>query len=413
MGAEGGRGILIAIAGSVLGVAATSFTITTSVLATASSTYGPRLVRNFMADRRNQYVLGSFGMSFLYALMVLRSVRDTMDVGAAFVPSLAINIAIVFAVINVILLIYFIHHIAESIQISTLISRVRDDLIRSIESLYPLEEKLDNNKHQQNNSESTRDEFADALPDIQPNRVRTDRDGYVTWIDYSAIVKRAHEHDALVKLLIQPGDYVFLGMEVAQVWQRTEDDKPHITWPLVGINVAETRTPYQDIRYAVQQPVDITIRALSPGINDPYTAINAMRGLGSGLTRLCQRQNAEAVMFDADSKPRLHKKTITIEHMLDSVFRTLRANVINSVDATMAVLELADDILSTTERDSYRNIVLRSVAQIDDAFMDSSAPEADKQIIKNATEQITLTHSGDSASTPHSPAHVEQREKEQ
>lgn len=412
MGAEGGRGILIAIAGSVLGVAATSFTITTSVLATASSTYGPRLVRNFMADRRNQFVLGSFGMSFLYALIVLRSVRDTMDVGAAFVPSLAINIAILFAVLNVILLIYFIHHIAESIQISTLISRVRDDLIRSIESLYPLEEKLDDNKNQQNNSESTCNEFADALPDIRPNRVRIDRDGYVTWIDYGAIVKRAREHDALVKLLIQPGDYVFLGMEVAQVWQRTEDDEPHITWPLVSINIAETRTPYQDIRYAVQQPVDITIRALSPGINDPYTAINAMRGLGSGLTRLCQRQNAEAVMFDDDSQPRLHKKTITIEHMLDSVFRTLRSNVVNSVDATMAVLELADDILSTTERDSYRNIVLRSVAQIDDAFMDSSAPEADKQIIKNATEQISMSHSGDSVSTPHSPAHVEQREKD-
>lgn len=408
MGAEGGRGILIAIAGSVLGVAATSFSITTSVMATASSTYGPRLVRNFMADKRNQFVLGSYGLSFLYSLMVLRSIRGASDMGEAFVPSLAINIAVLFAITNVILLIYFIHHIADSIQISTLISRVRDDLIRSIESLYPIEEKYDDDSDEKNIDKPERDDFTDALPDIHPNYVRAETDGYITWIDHDAIVNRASEHDALVKLLVQPGDYLFMGMVVAHVWQRTSDDEKRITWPLISINTAQTRTPYQDIRYAVQQPVDITIRALSPGINDPYTAVNALHGLGSGLTRLIQRQNADAVLFGRQNHPRLHKKTITIEHMLDSVFRTLRSNVIQSVDVTMAVLDMASDILDTTDRDSYRNITLRAVAQINDAFMDSNAPEADKQIIKNATEQIIQQHDVKEPETAHFPAAVEE-----
>ncbi len=397
MGAEGGRGILTAIAGSMLGVAATSFSITTAVLATASTTYGPRLVRNFMADNRNQFVLGSFAATFLYALTVLRSVRDLTDTGSAFVPSISINAAILFSIINVILLIYFIHHIAESIQISTLVSRVRDDLIKSIESLYPI-------NRDESEQEPARTEFSEALPDEQPLKVLARSDGYVTWIDYEAMTGRAEDHDALVKLLVQPGDYVFLGKAVAEVWQQGDGKRFSDTdWPLISINTEESRTPYQDIRYAVQQPIDITIRALSPGINDPYTAVNAIGGLSSGLTRLCQRENDDTILYDDAGKPRIHKRTIAIEHMLDSTFRTLRSNVIRSVDATMAVLDMAQSILETTTRESYRNIVLKAVDSIDDAFIDSEAPDSDKGIIKNATAQLIRDNSPVSDEQVHSP----------
>ena len=384
LGAEGGRGILIAIAGSVLGVAATSFSITTSVMATASSTYGPRLVRNFMSDARNQFVLGSFGASFLYALIVLRAIRDASDIGSVFVPSLSINLAIIFGVFNVVLLIYFIHHIADSIQISTLVSRVRDDLIRSIESLYPLEKK--------DKPAAVMIADTDALPDSLPVRVDSRVDGFLTWIDYDDMVLSAKEHAAIVRLLVQPGDYVYLGRPIAEIWQDEPLDETEIPWPLTHINTAQTRTPYQDIRYAVQQPVDITIRALSPGINDPYTAINAIRGLSSGLTRLSMRENADSVLLDSRHHPRVHKKTIAIEHMIASTFRTLRGNVVRSIDATLAVFELAEQVLATASRDSYKNIVIKEAQNIADAFEESNATKDDKFIIKNAVEQITLSN---------------------
>lgn len=396
LGADGGRGILTAISGSVLGVAATSFTITTSVLATASSTYGPRLVRNFMADRRNQFVLGSFVLSFLYALMVLRAVRDSGDIGSIFVPSIAINIAILFAILNVIVLIYFIHHIAESIQISTLISRVRDDMVKSIESLYPLNKELKDKPNQ------TTEEPDAELPSEDPQLLRATQDGFIQWIDYESLTNQAVNNNARIKMLVQPGDYVFLGMVVAHIWQPAQIDSAGVPWPLHTITISQTRTPYQDIRYAIQQPIDITIRALSSGINDPYTAINALGGLSSGLTRLCQRDNARAVVA-VDGTPVLYKRTITIEHMLESTFRTLRSNVISSVDATMAVLDLAQKILETTQRDSYRNIVIKAVHLIDDAFIDSNAPQADKTIIKNATEQIIRDHAIEAEDISHSP----------
>ena len=407
MGADGSRGILVAIAGSVLGVAATSFSITTSVLATASSTYGPRLVRNFMTDNRNQFVLGSFGASFIYCLMVLRTVRDASDIGTQFVPSLAINFAILFGILNVILLIYFIHHISASIQISTLISRVRDDLTRSIESLYPIDE-TEHDQTAAKDDQPKRQRFAEALPATEPHAVLTNADGFVTWIDFNAMLRRATEHDALVKLEVQPGDYVFKGMVIAKVWQR--DGKDDQDWPRLSINNDQTRTPYQDIRYAMQQPVDIAVRALSTGTNDPYTAINAIRGLTSGMTRLVVRSNVDSVLFDKENQPRLHIKTITIEHMIDSVFRTLRGNVIGSIDATMAVIELGQKVLETTDRDSYRQIVLKAIRSIDEAFADSNAPGADKQIISGVIAQLEAEHTIEQGNMPHEPGSFEKAE---
>ena len=125
LSADGGRSILTTIGTSMLTVAGTSFSITISVLATTSSTYGPRLVRNFMADRSNQFVLAMFTSTFLYCLIVLRSVRTASMTGSAFVPTLGVHLAVLLAVVDVAVLVYFIHHIATSVQITTLQKRCR------------------------------------------------------------------------------------------------------------------------------------------------------------------------------------------------------------------------------------------------------------------------------------------------
>lgn len=390
---EDARSILTVLAGSVLGVAATSFSITTSVLATASSTYGPRLVRNFMSDKRNQFILGSFGASFIYAIVVLRSI-DTNNGG--FIPSLSIDMGIFFGIVNVALLIYFIHHIADSIQISTLISRVRDDLIRSVRALYaeqPPETVLELEEKGVSDVKVTDNHgFSTTLPVTKKHIVTARNDGYISYVDLSSMVDQAQQKGQVIKLLIQPGDHVYRRQPILYVWfdnEIAEDQRSTATeWTHDHIKTSTTRSPRDDIRYAVQQPVDITIRALSPGINDPFTAINALQGLGAGLSRLVELHNMPAVLFDQDKVARIFKHTITIEHLLESTFRTLRSNVAGSVDATLEVLSLADTLLTVTEISSYRRIILRSVGSISDAFMESSAPGMDKQIIKNAADQV-------------------------
>lgn len=131
VGESGSRDLLGAIAGSMLTVASTTFSITIAVLALSSSTYGPRLVRNFMADRGNQLVLGIFVATFLYSLLVLRAIREIDGGGEGyFVPHLAVNVAVMLAVLSIGVLVYFIHHISDSVQVWTLADQVRVDLAR-------------------------------------------------------------------------------------------------------------------------------------------------------------------------------------------------------------------------------------------------------------------------------------------
>jgi uncharacterized membrane protein len=120
LSASGGRSILTTIGTSMLTVAGTSFSITISVLATTSSTYGPRLVRNFMADRANQLVLAAFTSTFLYAIVVLRSVHTAIEDTDAFVPVIAVHVAVLMGVVDVAVLVFFIHHIATSVQVTSL-----------------------------------------------------------------------------------------------------------------------------------------------------------------------------------------------------------------------------------------------------------------------------------------------------
>lgn len=399
IGVDGARSILTALAGSVLGVAATSFSITTSVLATASSTYGPRLVRNFMGDRRNQFILGSFGAAFLYAIMILRSIRDSSDVGGIFIPAVSVDIAILAGIVNVALLIYFIHHISDSIQISTLISRVRDDLIRSVRALYseqPADTAIELEMKGVSDVKVAHDHAKSTdLPNEKPIKLRARGDGYVTYIDFDWLLEEAKRQCKVVKLLVQPGDFIYRRQPIVHVWfdgaQEEFDKEEEFSWVLDAISTSTTRSPHDDIRYAIQQPVDITIRALSPGTNDPYTAINALQGLGSGLVRLVELHNMPSVMYDGEN-PRVFKHTITIEHLIESTFRTLRSNVVGSVDATLEVLYLADTLLNITDISSYRRIILKAVASVSDAFMESSSPGLDKQIIKNAADQVIKKH---------------------
>ena len=137
LSATGSRSLLTTVGGSMLGVAATSFSITISVLATTSSTYGPRLVRNFMADRGNQLVLAVLTSSFVYCLVVLRAVRSEADGVGDFVPTVSVHVAVLIALLDVAVLVYFIHHIATSVQVTSLQQRVGRELDAVVELLYP------------------------------------------------------------------------------------------------------------------------------------------------------------------------------------------------------------------------------------------------------------------------------------
>ena len=134
-GAQGASTLLGAIAGSMITIAGVVFSMTLVALSIASSQLGPRLLQGFMRDATNQVVLGTFVSTFLYCLLVLRTIRREIEV--AFVPHMSVTLGVLLAVASVAVLIYFIHHVSVSIQADEVIARVCRELFDGIDRLFP------------------------------------------------------------------------------------------------------------------------------------------------------------------------------------------------------------------------------------------------------------------------------------
>ncbi|MGJ0118680.1 DUF2254 domain-containing protein [Williamsia sp. MIQD14] len=352
VGVSGSRDILGAIGGSMLGVAATAFSITVSVLATASSTYGPRLVRNFMNDRGNQFVLGTFGATFLYSLMVLRSIRDKSMENGQFVPDIAVNVAVVLAVLDVAVLVYFINHIAGSIQVSTLSARVRSELVDVVDALYP-EQQPD-------------DARPATFPDGDAKRVLAESSGFVIDIDEDALLSLAHRHQCVIETLVRPGDHVVAGEHLVRVTPPSAVDRLRVG-VRKAIDLGDTRTPLHDVQFAVQQLVEMAVRALSPSTNDPYTAHNALNELATGMVPLVAREAPWLGRVDGEDTVRLIVTRVPAAELIDDIFDAVRTYALAASVAMSAAILLARRIGVAAVEPDVREAVLRHLALIEAA----------------------------------------------
>ena len=258
LSASGGRALLSTIGGSMLTVAGTTFSITISVLATTSSTYGPRLVSNFMSDRANQFVLAVFTSTFLYCLVVMRTVHTEVDDTSAFVPVIAVHVAVLLGIADVGVLVFFIHHIAKSVQITSLQHRVKTDLDAAAALVYP------------------RDPDARAVtePLDSPRAavsVRSTTDGYVQAVDLNKLARLAKEKDVVLDLVAMPGVYAIVDDVLVTSTGAVDDDDIRSSFTF-----GNSRTTAQDVAFATQQLVEVAVRGLSSGSNDPYTGVSSL-----------------------------------------------------------------------------------------------------------------------------------------
>ncbi len=339
LGVSGSRGILVAVGGSVLGVAATTFSITMSVIATASSTYGPRLVRNFMADRSNQRVLGLFVATFVYCLMVLRRVQDASD-GITFVPHVAVYGALVLALASIAGLVYFLHHISDVIQVSTLVRRVRTELERAVEGLY---------------TAGSSDRVPAAPLAGATAVVLAERSGFVTTVDGPGLVAAAADV-GVAELIAGPGTHVLVGEPLARV---SGDGDAMAKAVLDHVHVGATRTPAQDVPFAVQQMVEMAVRAVSPSTNDPYTARNVVEELASGLVPALRGGDPGPGWVDGDGVVRLVWQLPSGAELVDLVFDDLRVYAASDPAVVRAALGLAGRLLRVAHPEAEARIRLQ------------------------------------------------------
>ncbi|MHB2211478.1 DUF2254 domain-containing protein [Methylobacterium sp. CM6257] len=339
-GAEGARALLSAVASSTIGVAGTTFSITIAALTLASGQMGPRLLRNFTRDARNQIVLGIFLGTFAYALMVLRTVRTVQE--SPFVPHLAISGAIALALLSLGTLVWFVHHIATSINVETVIDAVHHDLRDAVEA---------------RTLEAADVQAPAELPGGGP--VAIAEGGYLQALDTAGLADWAHERGIVIVLRIRPGDYVPSGFPVAFLSASVEGAGDAVARALT---FGRRPAALQDLEYSVRQLVEIAARALSPGINDPMTAGSVLDHLGDALCRIAPRHLPTGAVT-RDRRVVLVHPVTDYDGLCDAMFHMIRQNATGSVHVLARLLDVLARV-AEVERLADRLVVLHRHADL-------------------------------------------------
>ncbi len=376
LGPSGSRAILSAIAGSMVTVATTAFSITIVALQLASSQFGPRLLRSFMQDTGNQIVLGTFISTFVYSLMVLRTINGVEN--DEFVPHLAVTIGLGLAIASVGVLIYFIHHSASSIQVDQIIKQVGNDLDGAIDRLFP--ERIG-----RNTSKHLEEESLAAIPtDFERIAcpIKTIASGYIQTINDNQLMQIATENNLLLRIQQRPGRFVVKGSEIVRVFPEEKVNKKLAVQINDAFVLGSQRTEQQDVEFPIDQLVEIAVRALSPGINDPFTAIRCIDQLSAALCHLAQREIPSSYRYDDYNQLRIIAEPISFADATDAAFNQIRQYGKSSVAVTMRLLEAIAAIAPFTHRTPDRNTLQRHADMIERGSQEGIAEELDYKNVK-------------------------------
>jgi uncharacterized membrane protein len=341
---DGARAVLSTIAGSMITVAGVVFSINIVALSLASAQFGPRLLRSFIRDRRNQFVLGTFTATFIYCLLVLLAVRGKEH--EQFVPGISVSLGILFSLIDICLLIYYIHHVTISIQVTQVIATVEQELCEAIDRLWP--EELG---HEPPNPINLEQLGLPPLMDEQSVAVDASKSGYVDAINDADLIRLAQDRGLIIRLARRPGHFVVNGGPLAMVWPGDKINDDLCQAINKAFILSSQRTPFQDVEYVVERLVEIAVRALSPAINDPFTAMTCIDRLGEALCRLAQRSVPSPYRCDAENRLRIITHPPTFEGVVDAAFNQIRQYGCTSPAILIRMLENLAVVASHTHRE--------------------------------------------------------------
>lgn len=350
VGPDGARSVLATIAGSMISVAGVAFSITIVALSLASSQYTSRILRNFMADRANQAVLGAFVGIFVYCLWVLRTISEGEDgasggEGYSFVPSVAVLFAVVLALVGIACLIFFIHHIAASIQAERIILAATAETLDAVDRLFP--EKMG--------------EPAAVRPAMPPedtawHAIAAPRTGYLQSVDGDGLVELASERDLIFRMERPVGGFVVEGSPLVSIADRPAPEGELVEKVGAFFAIGGQRTIVQDAGYGIRQIVDVALKALSPGINDTTTAVGCVEHLTAIMARVARRQ--------IPSEHRIRRGKLRViamrpgfDEMLGQAFDQIRQNAGGNV-ATLAALVDALAVVAERTDDADRRAAI-------------------------------------------------------
>ncbi|MEL0629648.1 DUF2254 domain-containing protein [Psychromonas aquatilis] len=373
------RSLLGIIAGAMITVTSIVFSITVVSLTLASSQFGPRLLRNFMMDKGTQLVLGAFISNFLFCILIFCAISFQSPYD--FKPVLTVIITIIMTGISVGVLIYFIHHIAKSIQADVVIEDVYLELQNHIETLFPsISVPHKEAEHANSNARIT-------VHDHQLN-VISKCSGYIQTVDLEGLLTLATNKQVFIECCFKPGDFVLKGTAIAIIHADTKINKDRDAEVLALITLGAYRTPVQDPEFAVHQLVEIALRALSPGINDPYTAITCIDKLNSTLCALTKRAFPEKQYFDKEGILRLDNKVLKFEYIAEAAFTQIRQEANNNAVVTLKLLDSLSQLMYFSCNAEQQNFVIRQTKMIKEQQNKQSLAEEDLNQINHKITSI-------------------------
>jgi uncharacterized membrane protein len=367
---EDARNLLSVLLTSVITMASMAFSVTVVALSLAANTYGPRLIRMFRANRVNQFVLGVFILTIVYLLLVLQSVQGNWE--PARVPHAAVSMGSILALASVLALLAFIQGVASSISASEVVLRVRKELDTAITELPTLQA-------QDKESSSVAEDF-----DKVATLIRLPREGYVQSIEYGELVEWASRRGVVIKLDFRPGDFVVEGDRKVLV-HPCPDDSEQVRKQIQKFIVSgQHRTPTQDIEYAIRHLVEVAVRALSPGVNDPFTAMAVIDRLRGGLARLAKRQMPPETLQDQSGTTRIIRRVTTFAGAVDAAIDQIRQAGSEKPAILIHLLEAIGGVAAHTAVGEQRAAFARHASLIRAAGLRDLKEPADREDLELA-----------------------------
>ena len=377
---DAARQILTAIAAAVITVVGVVFSIVIVALTLTSTQFGPRMLRNFIRDRGTQLTLGTFVATFVYAVLALGSIGQ----GAKhdFVPHISITVTLVLMVVDAGVLIYFLNHIATQIQLPHVIASIAADLAAAVEL-------------QVRESESGAQDVPTSQLLAQLNgaggSVAAPRSGYLQYVEHRELVKIAAERDAVIHVLYRPGHFLVQGHEYAKVW-------PAPAAPQVGRELASAhvtgpyRTLAQNVSFGLDQLVEICIRALSPAVNDTFTALTCIDWIGDSLYKVTGRWQPTRVYRDGAGHVRVIASETTYARLVSRGFEKVRQAGRGMPAVLIRQLDALTRIMERTTSDDERRVLLDQAAMIERLSERSVDEPADREDVSKAYQAVLTAH---------------------
>jgi uncharacterized membrane protein len=380
-GTDAARTILTAIAAAVITVVGVVFSITILALQLASTQFGPRMLRNFIRDRGTQLTLGTFVATFVFSVLALGSVSNRPS--GTFVPHISVSVAILLLLVDLGVLIYFIHHVARSIQLTEVVYAIARDLDQAIRDLRSEDVALPDSSE---TLEPVVHEINTRL-DREGVRLPAPSSGYLQGIGHARIVEIAADCDAVVRFSRRPGHFVVRGRPLATVWPAAA--ARDVTSALADAHITGPhRTLQQDPQLAIDQLVEIAIRALSPAVNDTFTALTCIDWLGDGLGKIARRPLSPGIYRDPTGRVRVLDVPLHYDRLLNHGFDKIRQAGRGMPAVAIRQLEALTAIATCTIDEAQRAAIARQADMIRRSA-DQAIPEHnDREDVCEAHQQV-------------------------